>query len=75
MNFGQALQLIRQGKRVARRGWNGKNMWICLYHPGHMHLGYMLEPCIAIKTAQNVMQPGWLASQNDMLAEDWEEIH
>jgi len=48
-------------------------MCITLILPGNaMHQGYDMQPCVAMKTADNKMQPGWLASQNDMLAEDWE---
>lgn len=72
MNFGEALEALKRGDRVARVGWNGKGMWLCYIHPGNaMHLGYDMQPCIGMKTAGGVMQPGWLASQVDMLAEDW----
>lgn len=74
MTFGQALELLKSGKKVHREGWNGKGMWLCLIMPGNAtHLGFDMQPCIAMKTANNVMQPGWLASQNDMLADDWIE--
>lgn len=70
MNFGEALEALKRGDRVARVGWNGK--WLCYIHPGNaMHLGYDMQSCIGMKTAGGVMQPGWLASQADMLAEDW----
>ena len=72
MNFGQALESLKLGSRVARAGWNGKGMYITLIKPGNaMHQGYDMQPCIGMKTADNKMQPGWLASQNDLLAEDW----
>ncbi len=70
MNFGEAIELMKEGKRVARKGWNGralgKSMMIYLLNlPG-------LEPCIALELC-GFVQPGWLASQPDMLAEDWED--
>lgn len=70
--FGWALRQLREGCRVLRRGWNGKDMYLTLIMPGNaMHHGYDMQPCIGMKTADNKMQPGWLASQADMLATDW----
>jgi hypothetical protein len=79
MSFAGALIALKSGERVSRVGWNGKGMWLTLIHPGNaMHVssagGFEMQPCIGMKTAQNTMQPGWLASQNDMLAEDWEVL-
>ena len=72
LNFGDALHFLKQGKKVARAGWNGKGMWLVLIRPGNaMAHGFSMQPCIGMKTANGVMQPGWLCSQNDMLAEDW----
>ena len=70
-DFAFALRLLRQGKKVAREGWNGKGMWICIQVPNFnskMSLAY-----IYMKTACNNQVP-WLASQTDLLAEDWEEV-
>ncbi|WP_036120791.1 DUF2829 domain-containing protein [Lysinibacillus sphaericus] len=75
MNFGQAIEALKDGKKVARNGWNGKGMYITLIKAGNaMHQGYDMQDCLAMKTANNLMQPGWLASQNDMLSEDWEVV-
>lgn len=72
MDFGEAIEALKAGHKVARIGWNGKGMYITLIHPGNaMHHGYSMQRCIGMKTADYVMQPGWLASQADMLAEDW----
>ena len=76
MDFGDAIRALKQGKRVARQGWNGKGMWLVLLYPeSDMHRSpagtYPMLKCIGIKTADNLVQPGWLASQTDMLAEDW----
>lgn len=75
MTFGEAIEYLKQGRRVARRGWNGKGMSLHLedWVEGQLDFsGRKYEPCIVMHTAQNKFQPGWLASQNDMLAEDWE---
>lgn len=79
MDFGEALKQLKAGKRVRRQGWNGKGMWLVLIRAGNaMHQSpagsFDMQDCIGMKTAQEVMQPGWLASQNDMLAEDWELV-
>lgn len=77
MNFGAAITALKAGKLVARTGWNGKGMYIFL-EPWNLVflMGEPIpyQPCIIMKTADNKLQPGWLASQADMLAEDWEEV-
>lgn len=72
VTFGDAIEALKQGKKAARQGWNGKGMFIKLIHAGNAtHLGYDMQDCIGMKTANNLMQPGWLASQNDILSNDW----
>lgn len=73
----KALVQLKQGRRVARRGWNGKDMWLSLvpawsYNPSGSvpSLGLEKAPWIGMKTADNKFVP-WLASQTDQLAEDW----
>jgi hypothetical protein len=78
--FGEAIGAMKQGSRVMRAGWNGKGMWLWLvegydYNPGKGRaadhaLGCEKLPWIGMKTADNKLVP-WLASQTDMLAEDW----
>ena len=82
-NFGEAIELLKQGKKVARSGWNGKGMFVFLV-PGSVFkvnraplLGIYPEGTeityhahIDMKTADNQIVP-WLASQTDVLAEDW----
>jgi len=71
-DFGLALKLLKEGHKVARKGWNGKGMWLKLIPAGNaMYQGYPMQDCIGMKTANSLMQPGWLASQADMLADDW----
>lgn len=68
MNFGEAIALLKAGARVARDGWNGKGMWLELQRPDEN--SKMSLPYIYMKTADNKLVP-WLASQTDVLAEDW----
>ena len=89
MSFGQALEAIKAGKRIARTGWNGKGMWLVLV-PGtpvaQLRDGTPyreatgLEQCEILPhidmwtvnaEGRRAMLPGWLASQSDMLADDW----
>jgi len=79
MTFGDALVAIKAGRKVARSGWNGKNMFIFLanrptiskiYEEG-IEIKY--QPHIDMKTADNTIVP-WLASQSDVLANDWIEL-
>jgi hypothetical protein len=85
LTFGQAIERIKCGYKVARKGWNGKNMWLCLMPALTVPAGMVNErtrkfvpegdlqsqPYIVMWTAQGTWQPGWLASQTDILAEDW----
>lgn len=68
MNFGQALQALKNGSKVSRNGWNGKNMWLALQVPDAN--SKMSLPYIYMFTADAKLVP-WLASQTDVLAEDW----
>lgn len=78
MNFGQALEALKAGKRVARAGWNGKGMWLVLQVPdanSKMTLPYIYIEYPAGHPAypQGSRVP-WLASQTDALADDWGEV-
>ena len=74
MDFGQALHELKRGNRVARSGWNGVGLWLELQVPdAHSK---MTLPYIFMSYPENAKNtPGarvpWLASQTDMLAEDW----
>lgn len=68
MNFGDAIEMLKQGERVARKGWNGKGMWLALQVPDAN--SKMTLPYIYMKTADDQQVP-WLASQTDVLSEDW----
>lgn len=78
MTFGLAIEAMKKGHKVARKGWNGKGIFIELQRPDVY--SKMTHPYIYIDTTglqtDNPHAPKnrvpWLASQTDMLAEDWE---
>lgn len=95
LKFGEAIEHLKAGGKVARAGWNGKGMWVSL--SGHNTSTRRVDcehfwsdnnaqfaqanggsaevlPCFTMKTADNKILMGWLASQTDMLAEDWEVV-
>ena len=81
MNFGHALELLKRGEKVARKGWNGKGMFLFLATGKEFEsenfgdkLPEIINDVICMKTAQNTICIGWLASQTDMLAEDWKIV-
>lgn len=85
-DFGTAVRLLKTGKKVAREGWNGKDMFLFLVpgsrfkvnrapllgiYPEGTEISYQTH--IDMKTAQDTVVP-WLASQTDVLAEDWQLV-
>lgn len=91
MDFSDALRAAKAGKKIARKGWNGKKMWVA-FTPGSwilkeqaragaaQHLADETEvsmqilPHLDMKAADGSLAIGWLASQTDLLAEDWEVL-
>lgn len=89
LDFGDAVAALKEGLRVARAGWNGKGMWLTMVHPDddaavpprptYAVAGIVDDatngclPWIGMKTADNKFVP-WLASQTDVLAEDWQIV-
>jgi len=104
VNFGQAIEALKQGKRVAREGWNGKGMFIFERPADELEVGFIVEkvkslpqsvkdffkakdeneapgeqgltkvkfgPYLCMYAADGSIVNGWLASQTDILAEDW----
>lgn len=71
MDFGQALHLLVQGKKVTRTGWNGKDMWLALQTPDEH--SKMRRPYIYMSPVDGDLVP-WVASQSDLLAIDWQEV-
>jgi len=72
MNFGQALEKLKEGKKVARNGWNGKGMYIQL-HKGTDFEHAIIEPFLVIKNVKNSFNT-WVPSISDLLAEDWKVV-
>ena len=68
LTFGQAIMSMKEGKKVAREGWNGKGMFIAEQVPDAN--SKMTLPYFYMKTACDNLVP-WLASQTDMQAKDW----
>lgn len=83
-DFGSAIRFLKQGKRVARKGWNGKGMFLYLVlgkqveihtdwrdlEIAHVCGKFAVCDAIYMKTAQDDFVP-WLASQTDVLGSDW----
>jgi hypothetical protein len=68
MDFGDAIRALKAGQRVSRPGWNGKGMWLAYQK------GYPDGIAINANTAADGDFVPWLASQSDILAEDWETV-
>jgi hypothetical protein len=68
MSFGAAIAAMKLGGKVSRKGWNGKGMWLKLQVPDTN--SKMSRPYIYMKTVNNELVP-WVASQTDMLSDDW----
>ena len=83
MNFGEAIIAVQKGNKIKRNGWNGKNQYVelatCINYKNtkgeivncnHDAIG---NKALAFVGTSGV-QIGWLASQSDMLATDWEIV-
>ena len=83
MNFGQAIEVLKTGNKVTRVGWNGKDIFLFLVqgsqfkvnrppllgiYPEGTEINY--RPHIDMKTVNGEIVP-WVASQSDLLEEDW----
>ena len=86
MNFGLAIEAAKKGAKITRRGWNGKGMFLYYVpegrYPARTDAAKSIATedgkvdygaYIAMKTAQGNVVP-WLASQTDILADDWEVV-
>ena len=102
MNFGQAIEALKQGKLVARKGWNGTGMFIFMRPSAELSTDVIVNQVqslpaafkawvaahygdaptdvikftayLCMKAADGTVVNGWIASQTDMLSEDWEEV-
>lgn len=89
MNFGQAIEAMKRGAKITRTGWNGKGMFV-VYQKGYPDgipcnkqtaeaFGYnegdlfKCRPYMQMRCADGAHQM-WLASQSDILAEDWQVV-
>lgn len=79
-SFGEAIKYLKRGMKVSRKGWNGKKQYIQLavgisYMSADGEIVNCEHEAIGNKAIAFVgtsgVQMGWLASQADMLAEDW----
>lgn len=83
MTFGEALENLKQGKKITREGWNGKNQYLGIasnisfidlngkeINSTHETMG---NKAIVFYGTSGI-QVGWLASQSDLLSEDWKVI-
>lgn len=79
-DFGMAIKLLKKGCKVARKGWNGKGIYLELQRPDEhskMTLPYIYIVTTKLVTDNPDAPKGvvpWLASQTDMLAEDWVKV-
>ena len=87
-DFGWAIAQAKENKRIRRAGWNGKNQWVAYMAPTTIPEGLVNERTrkyipsgplnvggyFAIYAEGGTWQPGWLASQADILSEDWETV-
>ena len=88
-----AIEALKKGHKVARRGWNGKGMWLVLVPgtptvelregtpyakalPEHSHCEILphIDMWTTNSEGRRAMLCGWLASQTDMLSDDWEIV-
>jgi len=95
MTFGEAIEALKQGKKVARAGWNGKGMYIWMKPPFVIKPEMCSDPMLKQSvidnggellglptlsmfthdgTGRKAVLSGWLASQSDMLLEDWKVV-
>lgn len=96
MDFGKALEALKQGKKVTRKGWNGKGMFLWLKPAATIKSEWCKDDTelkalvdsnggemLALGTicmythdssGRKAILTGWLASQSDMLSEDWELV-
>lgn len=89
MNFSEALNELKNEKKLRRKNWNGKNQWVVMMPALYLeaglcngrtrkHLGDNVpldsQPYFVLKNAQDKWQPGWVPSTSDLLSDDWEIV-
>lgn len=71
VNFSSALEALKSGYRVSRKGWNGVGQYVELQTP--TETSKMGRPYLFISPVDGILVP-WIASQTDLLAEDWQVL-
>ena len=71
-DIGWAVEQLKAGRLVRRPAWNGKGMWLSLSVTPLAPTPGDLLPFVTMRTATGQFQPGWVCSQADLLATDWE---
>lgn len=85
MNFGNALEALKEGKSITRKGWNGKGQFVYKitgtdfekafkYGYGEYHGEPRFRDSLVLKSAQNDLVVGWVPSMSDLFAGDWEVL-
>lgn len=77
MTFGEALELLKKGRKIARKGWNGKGLWLEIQNPdggSKMTLPYVYLNYPSGDKYHDGCKVPWLPSQTDMLEQDWVEV-
>ena len=77
MEFGKALKNLKEGRKVQRKGWNGKGLWLEIQRPdahSKMTLPYIYLNYPADDLNTPSARVPWAASQTDVLADDWDVI-
>lgn len=88
MDFSLALVKVKEGKKIARSGWNGANQFVIkaggyeveealpgsIYEKADITGRFTIAPHLVLKNAQGIVQPGWVPSQGDLFADDWEVL-
>jgi hypothetical protein len=64
----EAIKAVREGHHIARAGWNGKGMYV------FRHDADGFKPVLVLHTARGEKQPGWVFSQDDLFADDWQIV-
>ena len=105
LSYGQALEAVKEGKLIARQGWNGKEMFVFMRPADELSINFIVHsvksfpnslkgyfadktmrgadeddkikftPYLCMKSADDSIVNGWLASQTDMLSEDWSVLN
>lgn len=83
MDFSEALKYVKDGSRISRNGWNGKGLWVELQRPDQY--SKMTRPYLYLVSpkgstnqfgddVKDIERVPWLASQTDILADDWNAL-